>query len=303
MNLDELEIKEFENLKKIVGSQASQPVYGEIDINNTGLTDEQREEIEKIQKKPKKERTAEEIAKLKELAEKRKNRQSAISILRAISIRIPLLIYGIDKDIDYDITIDSFTDPNLIDDNSWDEFMPKGVTREIFKKFSKYYDKDIFVAAGRRIRAISKSADELPPTERVQKIASLFGTFKNPDKETVLTPWRVVNMHMSDTIGGYDFFNENHSDEVDEPRFVEQADVTKKVFNKESNVLEINSKTGLYPLYVVYSIYRSYCDDYKEEELTFEKQQQLWDRTCKENVFVVCKRLWQGKYKKNLTRV
>ena len=94
---------------------------------------------------------------------------------------------------------------------------------------------------------------------------------------------------MSDTIGGYDFFNENHSDEVDEPRFVEQADVTKKVFNKESNVLEINSKTGLYPLYVVYSIYRSYCDDYKEEELTFEKQQQLWDRTCKENVFVVCK--------------
>ena len=86
LKLDELELKEFENLKKIVGSQASQPGTGEIDINNTGLTDEQREEIEKIQKKPKKERTAEEIAKLKELAEKRKNRQSAISILRAISI-------------------------------------------------------------------------------------------------------------------------------------------------------------------------------------------------------------------------
>lgn len=289
LKLDEIELKEFENLKKIVGSQVSQPKTGEIDINNTDLTDEQREEIEKIQNKPKKERTLEEIKKLKELAEKRKNRQSAISILRAISIRIPLLIYGIDKDIDYDIVIDSFTDTNLIDDSSWNEFMPKGVTREIFKKFSKYYDKDIFVAAGRRIRTISKSADELPPTERVQKIASLFATFKNPDKETVLTPWRVVNMHMSDTIGGYDFFNEKHSNEIDEPRYVKQNEITKNVFNKNSNILEINSKTGLYPLYVVYSIYRSYCDDNKIDELTFEKQQQLWDKTCKENIFVICK--------------
>ena len=289
LKLDEIELKEFEKLKAIVGSQASQPSTGEIDINNTGLTEEQREEIEKIKKKPKKERTPEEIEKLKELREKRKNRQSAISILRAISIRIPLLIYGIDKDIDYDITIDSFADSALIDDNSWNEFMPKGVTREMFQKFSKYYDKDIFVAAGRRIRAISKSADELPPTERVQKIASLFGTFKNPDKETVLTPWRVVNMHMSDTVGGYDFFNENHSEEIDEPRLVERSEITKKVFDKDSTILEINSKTGLYPLYVVYSIYRSRCNGFSKEELTFDKQQQLWDKTCKENVFVICK--------------
>ena len=80
--------------------------------------------------------------------------------------------------------------------------MPSGVTKEMFKSFIKYYDPEIFVAAGRRIRTTVLSADELSPTERVKKIAQLFACFKNPDKETVLTPWRVVNMHMSDCLGG-----------------------------------------------------------------------------------------------------
>ena len=172
-----------------------------------------------------------------------------------------------DKDISVDITIDNFADN--IDELSWNEFMPKGVTKEIFKQFSKYYDKDIFVAASRRIRYISKTADELEPVERVKKIASLFATFKNPDKETVLTPWRVVNMHLSDTIGGYDFFDESHDNPLEEPRLVNRTSVTNNVFCKESNILEINSKTGLYPLYMAYSMYRSItkdCNNYSFKE-------------------------------------
>ena len=129
---------------------------------------------------------------------------------------MPLLVYGMDIDIAVDVTINNFAD--LIDDVSWEEFMPKGVNKPIFKKLSKYYDKDIFVAASRRIRYIAKTADELEPTERVKKIACLFATFKNPDKETVLTPWCVVNMHLSEAIGGYDFFDVNHNDIIDEPQ-------------------------------------------------------------------------------------
>lgn len=287
LQLTEIELKDFETLKKIVGSSKQTKKQGDIDINNEGFTDEEIEQIEKLKKKPKKELTEDEKKRLEELKEKRKNRDSAISILRAISIRMPLLVYGMDKDIDIDITIDNFADS--IDDLSWDEFMPKGVTKELFSKFSKYYDKDIFIAASRRIRFISKTADELEPTERVKKIASLFATFKNPDKETVLTPWRVVNMHMSHTVGGYDFFDENHENIIEEPRLVEQEAITKEIFNKNSNILEINSKTGLYPLYVAYSIYRFYCNDYNDESLTFEKKQELWDKACKENVFVICK--------------
>ena len=122
LKLDELELKEFENLKKIVGSQASQPGTGEIDINNTGLIDEQREEIERF-KKPKKERTAERNSRC-ELAE-RERIVKVHSILRAISL-YPLLIYELIK-ISTTTLPDLLTDPNLIDDNA-DEFMSKGVT-------------------------------------------------------------------------------------------------------------------------------------------------------------------------------
>ena len=40
-----------------------------------------------------------------------------------------------------------------------------------------------------------------PVDERVNGIADIISEFRYPDKETVLTPWRVVNMHLSDTVG------------------------------------------------------------------------------------------------------
>ena len=286
LKLSEVELKEFENLKGIIGESKQNKKTGNIDINRQGFTEEETE-IEKIlKKKEKRELTEEEKAKLAELKEKRKNRDSAISILRAISIRMPLLVYGMDIDIDSDVTIDNFTDL-VKDDASWDEFMPKGVTKEVFNKFSKYYDKDIFVAASRRIRLIAKSADELEPTERVNKIASLFATFKNPDKETVLTPWRVVNMHLGSMIGGYGFYDENFENTIDEPKKLVIKNITDKVFKEDSKILEINSKSGLYPLYMVYSLYRSQCDKY--DNLSIDEKVSIWDEVVRNNLFIICK--------------
>jgi len=284
LKLTEIELREFENLKKIVGSSKQAKKQGEIDINSEGFNEEEFEEKKTLEKKKKSELTEEEKQRLAELKEKKRNRDSAISILRAISIRMPLMVYGMNKDIAEDITIDNFAEN--IDDSSWVEFMPKGVTKEIFKQFSKYYDKDIFVAASRRIRYIAKSADELEPTERVKRLAELFSTFKNPDKETVLTPWRVVNLHLSNTIGGYDFYDVNHENMLDDPRFVEHEDVTSRIFNKDSKILEINSKSGLYPLYMVYSLYREHT---KDSNLSFEKKLEIWDEVIKNQMFVICK--------------
>ena len=288
LRLEELDIEKFNKLKKIVGTSKAAPKSKEIDINAQGFTEEEYEELGRIEKKPKRERTPEEEKRLQEMKEKQKLKNSAISILRGISIRMPLLIYGADVPFDEDITIDKLVD--IVDDSSWEEFMPTGVTKEIFKGFIKYYDPEIFVAAGRRIRSTVLSADELNPTERVKKIAQLFSCFKNPDKETVLTPWRVVNMHMSDCLGGYDFYDESHNQMADQPRFVDRGKVTADTFaNAGAHVLEINSKTGLYPLYVTYSIFRSRCAACSEEELDSAKMQQLWDATVRENVFVICK--------------
>ena len=288
LKMDDLDLKQFEQLRGIVGASKAQPKVKDIDINNQGFTDEEYEEIERIQKKPKKERTPEEEARLKEIAEQKKQKNSAISILRGISIRIPLLIYGADIDFDEDITMEKLVD--IVDDSSWDEFMPDGVSKELFKCFIKYYDAEVFVAAGRKIRNTVKSADELSPTERVQKITELFSHFKNPDKETVLTPWRVVNMHMSDCLGGYDFYDSEHHNLLETPRFVDRGQVTKETLSKkDAKILEINSKTGLYPLYVAYSLYRRRKQDVQEIDLTVEVEDKLWGDTVKENVFVICK--------------
>ena len=288
LKLDDIELQDFENLKKIVGTSKQTEKVKDIDINNQGFTDEEYAEIARIEKKPKKERTPEELAKLEEIKKKKDNAQKAMSILRGISIRIPLLIYGAEVPVDQEITVENFVD--LIDDSSWNEFMPGGVTKDVYRKFAKYYEQDVFVAAGRQIRNMALAADELSPLERVQKIAEQFTMFKNPDKETVLTPWRVVNMHMSDCLGGWCFYNEDFTETLDEPRFVDHGDVTKDTFaNIDAKILEINSKTGLYPLYVTYSIFRKRLDSVPVAERTLEKQYELWIKTVEENVFVICK--------------
>lgn len=288
LKLDELDIKKFDELKGIIGKSKAASKQNDITVNDQGLTNEEYEKEKKLKKKPKKELTEEEKALLEELKKKKKVRNDAISILRGISIRMPLLIYGADVPYDEEITLERFIEK--VDDSSWNEFMPSGVTKEVFQEFKKYYDEDVFIAAGRRIRNIAREADTLEPTERVKKIASLFSNFKNPDKETVLTPWRVVNMHMSDCLGGYDFWDEKHEYEVDEPRFVDRGKVTVETFNNTSaQVLEINSKTGLYPLYVTYSIYRAKCKDYNDDELTLELKRKMWNDTIQNNIFVICK--------------
>lgn len=288
LKLDELDIKKFDELKGIIGKSKAAAKQNDITVNDQGLTNEEYEEQERLKKKPKKELTEEEKALLEELKKKKKVRNDAISILRGISIRMPLLIYGADVPYEEEVTLDKFIE--TVDESSWNEFMPTGVTKEIFNNFKKYYDEDVFISAGRRIRNIAREADTLPPTQRVIKIASLFSNFKNPDKETVLTPWRVVNLHMSDTLGGYDFWDEKHENTLDEPRFVDQGDITKETFNNTSaQILEINSKTGLYPLYVTYSIYRAKCKYYKDEDLTLNLQREIWNDTIKNNVFVICK--------------
>ena len=256
-------------------------------MNDQGFTQEEYEKQRKLKKKPKPELTEEEKEELARLKKQKKERGKAVSILRGISVRMPLLIYGADVPFEEDINIDRFVD--IVDDESWKEFMPDKVTKDLFQKFTKYYDRDVFIAAGKEIRRLSKKADAMLPTQRVQSVTKLFSYFKNPDKETVLTPWRVVNIHMGECLGGYDFFNEAHDETIEDPRFVDQGEVTQKTLaNPNAKILEINSKTGLYPLYVAYSIYRAKCKEH-QKELTEELHQKLWNETVQNNVFVICK--------------
>ncbi len=290
LKLTEVDLKEFDDLKGIIGKTKAMPKVGDIDINRQGLTNEQYEEKERLEKKKKKDLTPEEQRRLEELKAKGDQRREAISILRGISIRMPLMLYGAEmKDEDKELTIDNFA--NLVDEQSWLEFMPRGVTKQVFRKFKRYYDPDIFREAGKRIREMARMADKFTIEERIARLTSIFATFRNPDKETVLTPWRVVNMHLGDSLGGYCFMNEDFSAPLDLPRYIVHEGVTNEVFHPRSVILEINSKSGLYPLYAAYNIYRVRLEEARERygEVNRATALMLWDRTLEENILVVCK--------------
>ena len=286
-----------------------------------------------------------------------KEKRARMSVLRGVSIRIPLLVYGAEILLEYDdlnekdsedfkkwaakknidirdkskltkkeidlildwlvdvkLSPDYFT--SLIDDASWEEFMPKGFTKATFNILKDCFDRNIFTGAAKRIRQMVKEADNLSTEDRINKIATIFSYFHNPDKETVLTPWRVVNMHMSECVGGWCFLNEQFDDKytvenkygenVNAARFVDGGQVTKDIFTDYSaRILEINSKTGLYPLYMAYSVFKGIKEpEYRKHDLTgtrgasqdaeqYYRQAgndlEIWKDVLQENIFVVCR--------------
>ena len=193
--------------------------------------------------------------------------------------------------------------------------MPTGFTKETFNLLKECFDRSIFIGAAKRIRAMVKEADKLNTEDRIAKIATIFSYFHNPDKETVLTPWRVVNMHMSDCLGGWCFFNEEFDDNytienqygeyIRAARYVDRGDVTKDIFGDyNARILEINSKTGLYPLYMAYSMFKGIKEPEFRKLLTDERGKsknaeeythqakndlEIWKDVLQDNIFVVCR--------------
>ena len=111
-------------------------------------------------------------------------------------------------------------------------------------------------------------------------------------------------MHMSDTIGGWCWYDETFEEKtgvLDTPRYVDQGDVTRQLFDNvdlagevQTKILEINSKTGLYPLYVTYSLFRRRLDEYikaeciDKETVSVQEEQVVWDDIVKDNMYVIC---------------
>lgn len=291
--LDNVDLKDFNHLKALVGTTAAEKKPAKIDINKQGLSEEEYEQAEKAKKKKKKERTPEEQAAIDRENALKKQKKAMISILRSISIRIPLMIYGANIAFEDDVSMDTFV--QIVDDQSWAEFMPKGVTKELFLRFKKYYDAEVFIEAGHIIRRKVKELDKEDPLERTKELAEIFGTFRNPDKETVLTPWRVVNLHLGKVFGGYSFYDQNFmyttTDGQDATHDI-KTPLTDIVFHEDTHILEINSKTGLYPLYVTTTLYNRQFQKMNADQagkFTLADEQQIWANILKKNIFVIAK--------------
>lgn len=247
---------------------------------------------------------AERIARREKAKEEREEFKKRMTNIRGIALRIPLLMYGgADAgDPKDELTVDNFT--RKIKDESWTEFMPKGISKEDFNKIRKCFNATRFEEAGKKYRALTREADFMHIDERIRQITEIFSYFRNPDKETVLTPWRVVNMHMSDTIGGWCWYDESFDEKtgmLSTPRYVDQGDVTRQLFDNvdlagevQTTILEINSKTGLYPLYVTYSLFRRRLEEYikaeciEKETVSVQEEQVVWDDIVENNMYVIC---------------
>ena len=84
----------------------------------------------------------------------------------------------------------------------------------------------------------------------------------------------VVNLHLSSMVGGYCFLNEQFTEDI--------------FLNPEARILEMNSKSGLYPLYMAYSLYAMKLPG-PEDKLPLEQTQALWQETVEQQIFVLCK--------------
>lgn len=287
-NLDNISDDEFKLLKEIDArmsvSSSGKKGRGKVKVTDEGVTGERAVNASSYSGTP------------KETKARTKNKtkgDQAYEILEKIIIRFPMLIYGAVDKLSDSFTIDKFI--KNIDNASWEEFMPREWTKTDFLKVAHVIKNERFIAWAESIFEKVNTLEGKPVDERVNGIADIISEFRYPDKETVLTPWRVVNMHLSDIVGGYDFFGEKHRDEdlLPEPRFVgEDREVTKRVFfTPEPKILELNSKTGLYPLYMAYTLYRLQCKNQQGfgPELTNEEKADVWKKVIERNIFVVCK--------------
>ena len=151
LRADRIDVRDFEKLRKVLkDAKIDEVPNGKFTVNKHGLTEEEREKAERAKKKPAKELSEEEKELLRRLREEREAKRNFKATLRAISVRMPLMLYGADGNWDEDISLDRFVE--LVDEASWAEFMPKGVTKKLFEKFKKYYDKDVFALSAKSIR-------------------------------------------------------------------------------------------------------------------------------------------------------
>lgn len=216
--------------------------------------------------------------------EAERKRKALAATVRHIAVRIPLLVFGASVEMTKELTLRQLADSTVIDDVSWNTFMKENLSREQFLNLLPIFDKNIINRAISELRRKIQALDGMRVEERLHAVADIISTFRNPDKETVLTPWRVVNIHMCDCLGGYCFFDDTFGDELDAPRWVASDISSTDIFGYNSKILDINAKTGFYGLWAAYNCYRAAKPD---KELSADEERLLWDKVLENNIYVL----------------
>lgn len=301
------ELEFLSGVEKLFGSAAKSTMSneGKVTVNDSGLTGENAPRESGDTTKPTD--TKSKKTKDKKQSSYKESLKRYQELMGAVAKRFPLLLFGAVDNLDREHwSLQQFVAD--MDKADWEQFMPRGYTQEKFLEMQHLFNNDFFITSTQLLLEDTREADTLPVSERVSKMAHILQRFHYPDKETVLTPWRVVNLHMTETIGGYSFYKDDKFlKESFSPLLIEQ-DITREVFGKDSKLLEINSKSGVYPLWLAYTLFRFRCEE-RGDNLTREQEQAIWDDVVTTQLFVLCKtemaqriteRVLVG-YRKNIT--
>lgn len=307
---------EFANkMVEIIGKSSKDSSVKKMTISESRLSEADK----KVLDKGKPERNAPQSEKdewdekAQRLSHDRKNGKKIVQLLRGVSARIPMLVFA--TDVEQTVTLDNL--PEIIDDESWKEFMPKGFDKEAWEKLKEFFNRPVFEGACEEIRDRVRRIYELPIIPRVAGIAHLFSTFRNPDKETVLTPWSVVNRQVSSTLGGLRFVDddgkwftkssledktedshtwneiEDSNGEIElSPRWTEvDKDLQEFWEDNYTTVLDINSKTSLYPLYIAASLWYRIREEYHAEfdKIDLKIDEEILKEVIENQIFVNCR--------------
>lgn len=111
----------------------------------------------------------------------------------------------------------------------------------------------------------------------------------------MLTPWRVVNMHLGKTIGGLVYYDDDYETQYVDGKSAMHwvsSENTERVYHENTRILEINAKTGLYPLFASASLYWKEfqkMNDQTAGKFSLIDEQFIWQKILRENIFVVAK--------------
>jgi len=323
-SIDDNAMEHFKKLTSIVGTSSKDSAIKRLVISESKLTGEDKKTLDGPPPAKNDPPTVHEKYKeaLERLNEDRKNGQKIMQLLRGISARIPMLVFA--TELEKEITIDTFG--SLIDDESWVEFMPKGFSKDDWEIIKEYFNKTVFEGACKEIQNRTKRFSELTIVERVSAVAHMFSSFTNPDKETILTPFSVVNRQYADTLGGlrmvdndgkwyakntrstesgsevkaysWEDIEDSSGDLILEPQWIDtDEDLVKFWKSPETTILDINSKTALYPLYGALSLFAKRKEVLEENLSRFNPEfkpkvssdEEIWRYIVENQIFVNCR--------------
>jgi superfamily II DNA or RNA helicase len=261
--------------------KAKTNIKGQITINKSNLNAKQVRIVNKKESGQK--LTATEEAELEKIKEEAKKIAEFKAFLKAAITKLPAIIFSYSKNTsDKDFELKTIIEN--IDDPSWEEFFPKELTKSIFiNDVLPAIDQVIFTGACKEIVRRKAEADKLDPFNAIIARLKIVNTFRNPDNEKVLTPISVCNRHVYDILGGIKLFDNYWDHQLEHPES-KSNEVSEEVYHKDSKILCMMSKSGVYPAFMILNLLSRQLTGYEERH----EQMAILKHIIENNIYVVC---------------